>query len=280
MELFSLFIGVVFAAEGIISPIQEDVPGTTTVATKPSTSFGQLPSSSVLGVSIEEPTPTPKETRKTKKSSYTIAVLGDSMVDTLGPGVPHLANALKKIYPRTQFTIYNYGVGGTNIDYGLQRLTSDYLYLDNPIPALVNRHPDIVVVESFGYNPYTFDAGALEKHWLQLAAIVDTLKNRIPNVKIIIAATIAPDATTFGDGAAGLAFSPEDKRKRTAVIKQYLESTVHFAQSQHLPLADAYTPSLIGTTRFINAGDHIHPSDDGKKLFAQKVTEAILSLSM
>lgn len=276
MNILSLFAVVVFAAEGIISPIPEDIPSTTIVLTKPSTSFGQLPTPEVLGASAE-PEPTPPVTRK---SSYTIAVLGDSMVDTLGPGIPHLADALKKIYPRTDFLLYNYGVGGTNIDYGLQRLTSDYLYLDNPVPALVNRHPDIVVVESFGYNPYSFDEGALEKHWLALANIVDTLKGRIPNVKIIIAATIAPDANTFGDGGAGLAFGPEDKQKRTATIKQYLENAVKFAQSQHLPLADAYTPSLVGTARYINPGDHIHPSEEGKQLFAQKVTEAILTLSL
>ena len=138
MELFSLFIGVVFAAEGIISPIQEDVPGTTTVATKPSTSFGQLPSSSVLGVSIEEPTPTPKETRKTKKSSYTIAVLGDSMVDTLGPGVPHLANALKKIK--------NEHVSETEKKHRVAKAMAP-LFISDPfkrkIQGLFSTHPDI-----------------------------------------------------------------------------------------------------------------------------------------
>lgn len=275
MNLLSIFSITVFAAERIISPIPEDAPSPPIALTKPSTSFGQLPTPEVLGTSVEEPEPTPPVTRK---SSYTIAVLGDSMVDTLGPGIPHLADALKKIYPRTEFLIHNYGVGGTNIDYGLQRLTSDYLYLDTPVPALVNRMPDVVVVESFGYNPYSFDEGALDKHWLALASIVDTLKSRIPNVKIVIAVTIAPDLSTFGDGVAS--FSPQDKQNRTTTIKKYLENAIKFAQSQHLPLADAYTPSLIGTSKYINPGDHIHPSEEGKQLFAQKVTEAILSISI
>lgn len=272
MNILPFFVGVVLASEGILSPIPDEVPTAIAVATKPDVSFGQLPVPQVLGTSVEEPEPS---LPPTSKSSYTIAVLGDSMVDTLGPGVPHLVDALKNIYPRTTFTIYNYGVGGTNIDYGLERLTSDYLYLDTPVPALVNRYPDIVVVESFGYNPYSFDEGALEKHWLQLAAIVDTLSNRIPNVKIIIASTIAPDALTFGDGVAS--FAPQDKTNRTATIKKYLENAVKFAQSQNLPLADAYTPSLAAPLRYINPGDHIHPSEEGKKLFAQKVAEAIIT---
>lgn len=275
MNIVSLFTVVVFAAEAIVSPIPEDIPSPIIVLAKPSTSFGQLPTPQVLGASTQ-PQPPPV----TRKSSYTIAVLGDSMVDTLGPGVPHLERALKHAFPRTSFTIYNYGVGGTNIDYGLERLTSDYLYLDNPVPALVNRHPDIVVVESFGYNPYSFEEGALDNHWLQMAKIVDALKSRVPNVKIVIAATVAPDPSTFGDGAPLLSFSAEDKQRRTATIKQYLENAIKFATSQHLPLADAYTPSLAAAARYINPADHIHPSEEGKQLFAQKVTEVILSLSL
>ena len=127
MNVFSIFVGVVLAAEGIISPIPDELPRASLVTTKPDVTFGQLPVPEVLGVVSEEPLPSFPITRK---SSYTIAVLGDSMVDTLGPGVPHLKSALKSVFPRTSFTIYNYGVGGTNIDYGLARLTSDYLYLD------------------------------------------------------------------------------------------------------------------------------------------------------
>jgi len=277
MNVFSIFVGVVLAAEGIISPIPDELPRASLVTTKPDVTFGQLPVPEVLGVVSEEPLPSFPITRK---SSYTIAVLGDSMVDTLGPGVPHLKSALKSVFPRTSFTIYNYGVGGTNIDYGLARLTSDYLYLDTPVPALVNRYPDIVVVESFAYNPYSFDEGALEKHWLALASIVDNLKKRVPDVKIIIAATISPDSTTFGDGAANLAYSREDKQKKTDIIKSYLQNAIRFAQSQNLPLADAYTPSLAQPAKYINPGDHIHPSDGGKALFAQKITEIIGSLSL
>ncbi len=277
MDLLSIFVGVVLAAEAILSPIPDEAPTAIVSVSKPDVTFGQLPVPEVLGTTTDEPTPPPLITRK---SSYTIAVLGDSMVDTLGPGVPHLANALKQIYPRTTFTVYNYGVGGTNIDYGYERLTSDYLYLNSPVPALVNRTPDIVIVESFGYNPYSFDEGALDKHWLTLAAIVDTLKNRIPGVKIIIAATIAPDSTSFGDGAANLSYNQEEKQKKTDTIRSYLQNAIRFADSQNLPLADAYTPTSASPSRYINPGDHIHPSDEGKTLFAQKVADAITSLSL
>ncbi len=284
MNLASLFVASVFAAEGVISPIPDPLPTQAVTTTKPEVSFAQLSVPQVLGLATEVPTPTPSNSvpiaNTTHKSSYTIAVLGDSMVDTLGPGVPHLARALKIAFPHAEFTLYNYGVGGTNIDYGLERVTSDYQYLGTPVPSLVSRHPDIVVVESFGYNPYSFDEGAINKHWLKLAEIVDTVKRRLPGVTIIIAATVSPDRATFGDGALGLAFSAEDKRKKTDIIKEYLESTVRFAQSQHLPLADAYHASVNSPGRYINGGDHIHPSDMGKELFAQKIIDAMGTLSI
>jgi lysophospholipase L1-like esterase len=61
-------------------------------------------------------------------------------------------------------------------------------------------------------------------------------------------------------------------------VKVYLQNTINFATSQHFPIADAFHASLKGTDGdplYINQGDHIHPSDAGKTLFADLVTEAI-----
>ena len=203
------------------------------------------------------------------------------MIDTLGPTIPNLQTKLTALFPATTFTLLNYGVGGTNIDYGIERLINSYIYLGKTIPSLLSQKPDVVVVESFGYNPYSYDSGALEKHWLQLANMVDSLKKGIPSVKIIIAATIAPNSKVFGDGAPGLSFSSQDKIERTTVIKQYLDSTVKFALSQQLPLADAYHATLDGKGDgklvYINGGDHIHYSDAGRAFFTQKIADAIVA---
>jgi hypothetical protein len=291
MSLLSLFATVVVAAELVISPLADSVPiQQPAIPNQPSMSFGTLgnvtptPTLAVLiaptPLQTATPSPTPV-TYQARKKHYAVALLGDSMIDTLGPDAPHLKNKLTALFPGTSFTILNYGVGATNIDYGIERLTTAYTYLGKEIPSLLSQSPDVVVVESFGYNPYSFDTGAIDKHWLALATIVNTLKTRIPGVKIIIAATIAPNSKTFGDGAAGLSFSATDKWQRTQTIKQYLDSTVKFAKSQGLPLADAYHASLDkngdGILTYINGGDHIHYSDAGKSLFAQKVTDTIVA---
>jgi len=292
MHLLSLFTFVVFAAETVLSPIPDDTPVVVPLPPKPDVSFGQIvamptPIPQILGdtiVATPSPTPThqpsPTATAGTaKKRSYTIAFLGDSMIDTMGPELPAVNNKLSATYPTTDFTLLNYGAGGTNIDYGIERITNGYTYLGNQIPSLVSTRPDIVVVESCAYNPFPDADGGINRHWIALAKAVDTIRENLPGAKIIIAATIAPNSTVFGDGAAGVAFGAQDKIERTTVIKQYLDSTVKFAASQHLPLADAYHASLNGNgdgiLTYINGGDHIHYSDAGRALFAQKIVSAI-----
>lgn len=216
---------------------------------------------------------------KPQKSTYTIAVLGDSMVDTLGPGVPHLSQELKKAYPTISFTVLNYGVGASNIEYGITRLTNGYTYLEETKPALLSTNPDIVVVESFAYNHWDNSQSDLDRHWLAINKIIETIKNHNSNTKIILSSSIAPHCATYTDGSANL--PPERKFKECETVKAYLQNMVNFATSQSYPLADAYHASLSGSDgqeKYINAGDHIHPSDAGKLLFAQKVAEQVKKL--
>jgi hypothetical protein len=295
MNLLSLFAFTVYAAGTVISPIPDDIPVITLPTQTPNVSFGQIvdasepdvsfgqivaiPTPVVLGetnTASPSPTPQPEADRPqaetpiiTKKQSYTIAFLGDSMTDTMGPGLPAIDTFLSGIYKTTEFLLLNFGIGGTNIDDAIGRIS-----------LFASISPDIVVLESCAYNPYPNEIG-LDRHWIALARAVETLQSSIPGVKIIIAATIAPNSKVFGDGAPNIAFSPEDKIQRTTAIKQYLDSTVKFAASQHLPVADAYHTSLDGAGEgklmYINSGDHIHYSEAGRELFAQKISEAIVN---
>lgn len=287
MNIFPYIAGVVLAAETFFSPALGDIA-------KPAVSFGQLAralpimeepgevlgtgtfsASVIAGVSDVAPR------HNTKKTPVTIVFLGDSMIDTLGADLRLINDELKRIYPDTTFTLYNYGVGGENIVSGLERITRSTQYLGITRPSIVSLRPDVVIVESFAYNPFPFETGALDQHWLSFAYIVDTLKANLPEAKILLAATIAPNKNVFGDQAPGLAFDAEDKIRRTATIKSYLENTIRFAQSQKIPIADAYHPSLDaygeGKLQYINPGDHIHYSDAGRQLFARVVSDTILA---
>jgi lysophospholipase L1-like esterase len=114
-----------------------------------------------------------------------------------------------------------------------------------------------------------------------LATVVDTIKQHLPSAKIVLAATIAPNATVFGDGAPGLSFDAQGKQQKVNTILSYLDSTIKFAQSQHLPIADVYHKSLgsqrNGKLEYINGGDHIHYSDAGRMLFAETILDTLMS---
>lgn len=277
MNVLSFFVAVVLAAETSFSSL------VSTSVVKPAVSFADLmkTGTGTFSASIVAGEVAASITRVTKKPHYTIALLGDSMIDTLGGDLGEVQDALRRAYPATTFTLLNYGVGGENIVSGLSRVLGEYTYLGKSYPSLISQAPDIIVIESFGYNPFPFDTGALEEHWLSLAYITDAIKANLPDTKIVIAATIAPNSRTFGDGASGLAFSLTDKWQRTQTIKSYLENATRFAKSERLPLADAYHPSLDsagdGKELYINSGDHIHYSDKGRQLFARTVVATIIN---
>ena len=279
MNIFGLLATAVFASESLLTPLSDAV-------NKPAVSFADLMKTASAGTGTFSATIVAGQTvaiemRKTKKPHNTIAFLGDSMIDTLGSDLRLVHDELVRVYPEGTFTLLNYGVGGENIVSGLERVTRDTVYLGVGRPALISTHPDIVVIESFAYNPFAFDIGALEQHWLSLSYIIDALKSNLPETKIVLAATIAPNSKVFGDGAPSLAFSLQDKLERTETIKRYLENTIRFAKSEGIPLADSYHPSVDSTGEgkllYINPGDHIHYSDLGRQLFARTVVDAIVS---
>ncbi len=236
------------------------------------------PAPKVLVTHIEK-----EEVSSDLSGAYTIAVLGDSMVDVLGPEMLRLADALKRYYPNAQFKLLNYGVGATDLEYGLSRLTSGYTYLDRSFPPLLSQNPDIIVVESFAYNHWGNTQSELDHYWIALADMVNMIKKQ-NKAKIVLAATIGPDSTTLCDGIEGIHLSPDQKWDKASTIKAYLENLINFAVSGGYPLADAYHPSLDkngdGRPIFINQGDHLHPSDEGAILFSQKIVEAIYKNSL
>ncbi len=213
--------------------------------------------------------------RNTQKELYKVAVLGDSMIDTMGD-FAYLKEELKKYFPKTKFEIYNYGAGATTIEVGLSHLLADFTYNHQTKAALLNVNPDIVVVESFAYNHWDNTQGDLDRQWLAMADIAGTIKRRSKDIKIIFATTIAPYCPTYTDGSANL--PPERKLIECETVKSYLKNTINFATSQNYPLADAYTASLIndeGLPNNINQKDHIHPSELGQQLFSKILAKTI-----
>ena len=240
--------------------------------------LAQNPQPKVLGTETTQEEEKEKSESSRITGTYTIALIGDSMIDVMQPDLPQLEAALKKYYPQTQFKLLNYGVGASNIEYGLTRLTKEYTYLGREFPALLSQNPDIIVIESFAYNHWENNQAGLDRQWLALGGIIQTIKNQ-SQAKIILAATIAPNENTLCNGIDGINLPPDQKKEKAQTIKKYLNNLINFANSQNYPLADAYHSSLDenenGKGVYINEGDHLHPSGPGGELFAEKIAEAI-----
>jgi hypothetical protein len=240
------------------------------------------PQGNVLGTTTINDNPVPLNVGGDEKIT-TIAVLGDSMIDTLQEGIPQLIAALKKYYPAEKCNILNFGVGASNIEYGLFRLKNDYEYLGTKHPSLLSQKPDIIVVESFAYNNFGNSQSGIDRQWLNLGAITTTIKENLPDTKILLAATIAPNSVIFANDVPGLHFTALEKVEKTTTIKLYLQNLINFAGSQNFPLANAYHPSLDGqegNRTYINANDNIHPSGPGGELFCGLVAKAISDHNM
>jgi len=207
----------------------------------------------------------------------TIALLGDSMIDTLGD-MEFLKTALKNFYPNQVFNIINYGLGASNIEYGLYRLSNQYDYQGETHPSLLSQKPDIIVIESFAYNNFGNTQAGIDKHWLTLGAITTKISQELPDTKIIISATIAPNSVIFSNGTPSINLSAIEKIQKTKTISLYLKNTINFATSQAFILSDAYTPSLKngdGNPIFINQDDGIHPSSLGAQFYSDILAQTI-----
>lgn len=232
----------------------------------------------VLGLTTNQKTPSPTPPPKNiggEGQIITIALLGDSMIDTIPDQT--LLKSLQKYYPNHKFNIINYGLGASNIEYGLYRLRNGYQHADQFYPSLLSQKPDIIVIESFAYNNFGNNQSGIDRQWLALGAITTEIKQTLPGTAIILAAAIAPNSITFGNESSN-SFSSLEKIEKTNTIRLYLQNIINFATSQNFPLANAYIPSLSnnqGRQQFINTTDHIHPSDQGAELFCDTIASTL-----
>lgn len=213
-----------------------------------------------------------------EQKTVTIAVFGDSMVDTMGTGLPYLKEALAIYYPNVDFVLRNYGVGAQNVEQGLARADQSYSYHDRSYPPLTNSGTaDIVIIGSFAYNP--FSDKDINYHWTKLAELVNKIRNS--GKQVLLLAENAPAKDEFGKGPNGVNWPQDMARKHAEIINQYLESTTKLASSLGIPLVDGYHSTLLsdneGNQTYINQGDHIHPNVAGHQFLAQKIAERIWS---
>lgn len=233
-----------------------------------------LPAQTIL----PSPTPTPPQSvsRPQIKGEVTIALLGDSMIDTLAP-LDQLNNSLTQIYPNVKFKLLNYGVGATDIKYALTRLTQSYRYKDQDVLALISQKPDLVILESFAYNHPSNDQTGIAAQNDGYLQIINQLRQT--GIKVAMLTTIAPNTALYAQGASDVNFTDEQRANEVLTINNFLKNAIRFAKDNNLPLIDAYTPSLTskdgGNLLYVNSTDHIHPSPEGAEFISDLVAKTL-----
>ena len=231
---------------------------------------------------VSQPPSTQSNHKSVTSSKVTVAIFGDSMVDTMGTGLPYLKSVLSQYYPQVQFNLLNYGIGAQNIESGLSRFGETHSYQDRNYPAITSSGANIIIIESFAYNPPAGGEAGLDTQWQTLSQMVN--KAAAAGAKVMILATIAPSRTQFGQGPGGISWTRDEAWQQAELINKYLANAVRLSNTLKVPVVDAYHVSLLsdgeGNPVFINSNDHIHPSVAGHQFVAGLIAQKIFDLDL
>jgi len=229
---------------------------------------------SIRTESIEETTATPVPLLK---SRYTIAFIGDSMIETMGAELPYVQKTLKEKYPNTSFSLYNYGIGSENVVEALSRFGLPYAYKDQAHGPITDLKADIIVVGSYSYNPITpFDK---DEAWLLLSDLVGRAKDAA--LKVYILAEQAPLGEHFGEGIGGVNWPPEIAQPHADKIISGLENAVGLSEALNVGLINVFEESKAegskyGDPKYVAVHDGIHYSEEGQEFTAKIIAESII----
>lgn len=209
------------------------------------------------------------------KNEVTIAVYGDSMIDTMGEAVDYLGTSLHAKYPGITFHLYNYGIGGQNVQQGLDRFNNTFAYQTRTYPSISDIHPDIIILGSFSYNPFSpYDRN---RHWTTLSQLIEKAKSASSNVFML--AEIAPLGNSFGKGPHGVNWPEEMANTQSGEIKQQLENAISLGATLSVPVVNAYYPTIAAadseSSTYTNTDDGIHPSIAGHIFTADLISQAL-----
>lgn len=227
--------------------------------------------SSISTTNTLSPTPTIK---KLLKNSYVVAAFGDSMIDTM-EHMEKLNGALKEKYPGVIFKLYNYGIGATNVEQGLDRWGLIFSNRERSYPPITSIHPDIIILGSYAYNP--FNPHDPNKRQQLLTQLIKKAKET--GVKVYLLSEIAPLYDGFGEGPKGPNLGTESAHLQAERINEQLEQNAQIAKSENVELVDIFSLTQVngkyGNRNYTNPDDGIHPSEYAQELTAEQIVKII-----
>lgn len=239
--------------------------------------FLSIPTTSITSP-VLTPTPTPfifktyKVPVIAKKQVYKIVMIGDSMTAALGPHGGGLSEYMNSLYKKNaqdpqRIIIDNYAISSNilAVDNELYKKATISEYTFGP---LLSEDFDLILVESYGYNPlsqFGIDGG-LKQQNLALDALMKTLITTHPKAVIVFVATISPNIENYAKAVQPVN-SAADRAKLAQERIAYIKNHITYANMHNIPLINIYQKSLTadgdGNMIYINPTDDIHPSFAG-----------------
>ena len=213
--------------------------------------------------------------------AYRTMLVGDSMVAALGLNAQALRLRLKELYPDHEFVNYNYGFSATSIETLQERLTKNVSYNGQDFPAILSQGFDLIIIESFAYNPLSqlAEGEGITRHIQVLDESIRQIIKARPEAVIAIMVTIAPSKTLFAKGVYQLL--PEERAQWAEERTAYIRAVIAYAREKGIPLINVYEKSLTsvgdGNLKYINSDDYIHPSNEGVDLISKTIAEFIFA---
>lgn len=241
-------------------------------------------SNSASPVITVKPTDTPftmyKKYPLPKSERYDIYLIGDSMTHAFGPRGGIFTELLSKAYPGTFFEVSNYAEANQSILLLSARLKEPVQAApDLLLKPILDGHPDLIIIESFGYNPLSQFGitDGLNIQTEKLTEVMKTLTNRFPKADIMFLATIAPNRDTYARKEQHA--TVQELRAQADERILYIKNHIRYAQEHGIPVINVYEQSLNeqgdGDLKNINPDDNIHPSEEGLALMGRVMTKRI-----
>jgi len=210
-----------------------------------------------------------------KKHRVTIALFGDSMIDTMGDDLEILHQVLQEQYSEYSFSLYNYGIGAQNVSDGRNRFESPYVYKERNFPPIPELAPDVLIIGTFSYNP--LNPHDPQKHKEELKTLLSQAKNVTPLVYLLV--EIAPLSWEFGKGERGINWPDDASEEHANKIRDQLRGSLALGNELNITVIDTFTPSQVtdseGNPQYVSPDDGIHPSYEGHVFTARKISSIL-----
>ncbi len=204
-----------------------------------------------------------------RKDVYKIVMIGDSMTAALGPHGGGMSEYMNSLYRKSsqdpqRIIIDNYAKS-SNILAVNDELTKKTTISEYTFGPLLSEDFDLILIESFGYNPLSQfgQEEGLRQQSLALDALMKTLITTHPHAAVVFVSTIAPNKTNYAKGVQP-DYSPTDRTKLAEERMAYIKNHIEYAKNHSIPIINIYEKSLTkegdGNMLYINPTDDIHPS--------------------